>query len=139
VRLVADCRLADLGPARYDLVALPGGMPGAANLHDSPELTELLRAHAAAGGLLAAVCAAPVVILARHGLLGARRATAHPSVFAELPAAQRREDRVVVDGTLITSRGAGTALEFALTLVEQLYGPARRAEVAQGMVAAPSS
>jgi 4-methyl-5(b-hydroxyethyl)-thiazole monophosphate biosynthesis len=135
VKLVADTRIADLGAASFDLIALPGGLPGAEHLHDSPDLTALLRAHAAAGGLLAAVCAAPVVVLARHGLLGDRRVTAHPSVFAELPESQRSEDRVVVDDGLVTSRGAGTALEFALALVEQLFGAERRADVAKAMLA----
>jgi 4-methyl-5(b-hydroxyethyl)-thiazole monophosphate biosynthesis len=135
VRLVADTRIADLGAVSFDLIALPGGMPGAEHLHDSQDLTALLNAHVAAGGLIAAICAAPVVVLARRGLLGKRRATAHPSVFAELPESQRSEDRVVVDEGLVTSRGAGTALEFALTLVEQLFGPERRDDVARSMLA----
>ncbi len=133
VKLTADARLADLADASFDLIALPGGMPGAQHLHDSPDLTARLRAHAAADGLLAAICAAPVVVLGRHGLLGERRVTAHPSVEAELPVVQRSVDRVVVDRGLVTSRGAGTALEFALALVEQLLGRERRDEVARGM------
>jgi 4-methyl-5(b-hydroxyethyl)-thiazole monophosphate biosynthesis len=115
------------------LIALPGGMPGAQHLHDSPDLTALLRAHIAADGLVAAICAAPVVVLSRHGLVGERRATAHPSVFAELPASQRCADPVVVDRGLVTGRGAGTAVAFALALVEQLYGAERRDEVARAM------
>jgi protein deglycase len=135
IRLVADTRIADLTAETYDAIVLPGGMPGAQHLHDSPELVARLRAHAAASGLLAAVCAAPVVVLARHGLLAGRRVTAHPSVFNELPASQRSVDRVVVAEGLITSRGAGTALEFALAIVAQLLGPERRDEVARAMVA----
>ena len=119
-------------PRATTLIALPGGMPGAQHLHDSPELTALLRAHAAAGGLLAAVCAAPVVVLARHGLLGAAGAPRRIRASSRsCPRPSVREARVVVDDGLITSRGAGTALEFALALVEQLYGPQRRDEVAR--------
>jgi protein deglycase len=136
VRLTADALLADLGEASFDAIILPGGMPGAQHLHDSPLLAARLREHAASRRLLAAICAAPVVVLARQDLLAGRRATAHPSVYAELPADARREARVVVDDGLITSRGAGTALEFALAVVAALYGEQRRDDVARSMVAA---
>lgn len=135
VTLVADIMIDAVAALAFDAVALPGGMPGAKHLHDDPRLTTLLCDHAAAGRLLGAVCAAPVVVLARHGLLGDRTATAHPSVWDELPAGRRSQARVVVDDGLITSRGAGTAVEFALALVAALCGEARRDEVAAGMVA----
>jgi protein deglycase len=134
VKLVADLLVADLGGAIFDAIALPGGMPGAQHLHDCPPLAARLREHAAAGRLLAAVCAAPVVVLARHGLLGGRRATAHPSVYDELPESTRSTARVVVDDGLITSRGAGTAVEFALAIVAALCGDQWRDDVARSMV-----
>ncbi|MBU0742880.1 DJ-1/PfpI family protein, partial [bacterium] len=81
----------------------------------------------------AAICAAPGCVLAAHGLLEGRRATAHPSFMAPLP--RPSEERVVVDGGVVTSRGPGTALEFALALVGVLYGDGKRREVARQMLA----
>jgi protein deglycase len=135
VRLVADALIDDVASQRFDLIALPGGLPGAQALRESTTLQRLLAAQVADGRLLGAVCAAPAVVLEPLGLLGGRLVTAHPSVFERLPAATRREERVVIDAGLVTSRGAGTAVEFALALVEQLYGADQRAEVARGMVA----
>jgi 4-methyl-5(b-hydroxyethyl)-thiazole monophosphate biosynthesis len=135
VRLVADTLLEDTSDQRFDLIVLPGGMPGAEGLRDSAPLTAVLRHHADAGRPYAAICAAPAVVLHHHGLLTDRRATCHPAFFARLDPDTRREDRVVVDGPVITSRGPGTALEFALVLVETLFGAEKRAEVGGPMLA----
>ena len=75
------------------------------------------------------------MVLLPLGLLDGRAATCHPSFFAELATDQRREDRVVIDGNLVTSRGPGTALEFALALVAELLGPAARNAVSGPMLA----
>ncbi len=136
VRLVADTLLARVRDQRFDLIALPGGQRGAERLRDSDGLVALLRDQVARDAPVGAVCAAPGVVLATHDLLGGRQVTSHPSVFETLPAATRREDRVVVDGSLVTSRGPGTALEFALALVELLYGAAQREAVAGPMLVA---
>ena len=135
VVLTAETLIADLAGHTFDLIALPGGMPGAKHLHDSPHLATLLRDHAVCGKLLGAICAAPAVVLLPLGLLDGRAATCHPSFFAELAIDHRREDRVVIDGNLVTSRGPGTALEFALTLVAELLGPAARTAVSGPMLA----
>lgn len=119
----------------FDLVALPGGIPGADHLRDSAPLTDILKRQYGKGKLLGAVCASPAVVLAAHGFLADRSATCHPGFMDRLACARRREDRVVVDGGIVTSRGAGTAVEFALSLVEQLYGKAQRDAVAGPMVA----
>ena len=126
---VADCVLAD-APREPDLILLPGGMPGAANLAASEDLRTRLQEEHAAGGRVAAICAAPAVALAPTGLLEGRRATCYPGFeerFSE--AVEFSEERVVVDGRITTSRGPGTALEFSLALVEQLVS----AEVAAGL------
>jgi 4-methyl-5(b-hydroxyethyl)-thiazole monophosphate biosynthesis len=136
VRLLVDATIAELAGTDFDLVALPGGMPGADRLRDSTPLLEILREHAAAGRSYAAICAAPAVVLHHHGLLAGRKATCHPAFFERLDPDQRSESRVVVDGPVITSRGPGTALEFALALVERLFGPEKRDAVAGPMLPA---
>ena len=134
VRIVADCPIAHCVGEVFDLIALPGGMPGAERLRDSPELTGLLTGQKAAGRPLAAICAAPAVVLEAHGLLGAGRATAHPAFFDRLPADRASEDGVVIDGGCITSRGPGTAIPFALTLVKILFGEETAREIGRAMV-----
>ena len=118
----------------FDLVVLPGGMAGTMRLREDPRTQEMLTAHTAAGGLLAAICAAPLA-LEPAGLTSGRAITSHPSVAGMLTAQKDyREDRVVVDGSLITSRGPGTSLEFALALVERLCGAEKAGEVAAPLV-----
>ncbi|TSA21384.1 MAG: DJ-1/PfpI family protein [Betaproteobacteria bacterium] len=116
----------------FDMVALPGGLPGAAHLRDDARLQALLKRHAAAGAYTAAICAAPMA-LAQAGLLVGRRVTAYPGVLAGLGLLDANA-AVVVDGRVITSRGPGTAMDFALTLIEVLLGRERRAAVEAGLV-----
>ena len=134
VKLVADTLIADCVGNTYDLVVLPGGMPGAEHLRDSKELEKILRRQNQEGRLYGAICASPAVVLQYHGLLDQRRATCHPNFAHQLENADLVESRVVLDGTCITSRGPGTALEFALKLVEVLYGEEKAKEVAAPMV-----
>lgn len=127
--LEADTLLADFpadAPAQ-DCLLLPGG-PGVQHLRASPAVRALVARHHAAGSLLAAICAAPAV-LHDAGLLAGRRYTAHPSVANELPAILA-DERVVLDGRLLTSRGAGTAIDFGLALVSALVSPEKSAEIA---------
>lgn len=116
----------------FDLLLLPGG-PGVQALRADGRAAKLAAAYAAAGKPVAAICAAPAV-LHDAGLLEGRRFTAHFSVHAELPAALGTQ-RVVEDGNLITSRGAGTALDFGLALVRRLFGPEKEAEIARAIMA----
>ena len=134
VKIVADCLIEACLAVNYDLVVLPGGIPGAENLRDSPALTQILKAHQAAGGWLAAICAAPAVVLTPQALLKGRRATAHPAFVDQLEDRTRADERVVVDGRCVTSRGPGTALEFALRLVALLCGDSKAREVGAPMV-----
>jgi len=134
VRLLADARLSDVADRAFDLIAVPGGMPGAANLAASEDLGRLLDQQHARGGLIGAICAAPAVVLQPRGLLAGRPATCHPAFLDRLDRGGRREDRVVVADHLVTSRGPGTAIEFALALVEQLRGRAARQAVATPML-----
>ena len=134
VVIVADTLIETCAHMDYDLVVLPGGIPGAEHLRDSAELIRLLKRQRDKAGLYGAICASPAVVLEPHGLLAGHQATCHPSFVDQLTADDRINDRVVVDGNCITSRGPGTAVEFALTLVERLYGSDKRETVAGPMV-----
>lgn len=117
---------------RFDAIVLPGGMPGSARLRDDPRVQQLLVSFARHGKLVAAICAAPIALDAA-GILRGRRATSFPGF--ELATAMFTEERVVEDTNIITSRGPGTALEFALTLVARLVSPERAAELGSTMLA----
>jgi protein deglycase len=137
ITLHADTTLAALeagsGPAaEFDCVFLPGG-PGVKHLRADPRVRAWVTRQAAGEGWLAAICAAPVV-LHDAGLLAGRRYTAHFSVAAELSEILAAE-RTVTDGRLLTSRGAGTALDFGLLLVEKLFSPEQARDVARAICA----
>lgn len=131
--LHADLPLATVpADADFDALFLPGG-PGVKHLRASERVRGLVRDFAAAGKPIAAICAAPAV-LHDAGLLRGRRYTAHFSVATELTQVIENE-RVVIDGNLITSRGAGTALDFGLALVARLRGAEVANEVARSICA----
>ena len=135
-KLVADRPIGECVDETYDLVALPGGMPAVEHLRDSKDLETILKRQRREGRLYAAICAAPVVVLQHHGLLEGRRATCHPDFAGQLRDAAEVKNRVVVDGPCVTSRGAGTALEFALKLVERLYDEQEAQKIAERMLVA---
>lgn len=126
--IAADLPLAELAEQEFDLIALPGGMPGALHLRQDPRIADLLRRQRAAGRPVAAICAAPMV-LASAGLLDGRRATSYPGFLQDAQRTTVVGDAVVADDGVITSRGPGTALDFALALVGELAGAASRAAI----------
>ena len=128
----ATTSLASAEALSFDCVFLPGG-PAVRALQEDSRVESIVRRQRGAEGWIAAICAAPVV-LKRAGALDGKRFTAHFSVAGELPGALL-DERVVLDGKLITSRGAGTAIEFGLAVVEQLFSPERAAEVARSISA----
>jgi protein deglycase len=130
--VLADGPLARVDASQFDAVVLPGGMPGAKHLSEDARVQQILREAAASGKLVAAICAAPTALEAA-GVLSGKRATSYPGF--KLPSAQYSEDRVVEDGNVITSRGVGTALEFALKLVERLVSPAAARQHGERMLA----
>ncbi len=125
-----DTTLAEVRTQDFDLLFLPGGA-GVKHLRADPRVRELVLRQHAAGRWLAAICAAPTV-LHDCGLLAGRRYTAHFSVASELPAILAQE-RIVTDGKITTSRGAGTSVEFGLHLVSLLTGPAKSADISKAI------
>ncbi len=128
----ADTTLTAVGERLFDLLFLPGG-PGVKLLRADPRVRAAVLAHHAADRWVAAICAAPTV-LHDAGLLAGRRYTAHFSVAAELTALLP-DERTVTDGRILTSRGAGTAVDFGLLLVEKLTSPGKSREISQSICA----
>jgi len=136
VVLVPDVVLSDVADRLYDLVVLPGGASGTDRLAQSATVAELVRRQLDSGRDVGAICAAPKV-LRNFGLLAARTVTSYPGAIPEEdPDYTYSAAPVVVDGHLITSRGPGTALDFALALLERLAGAEVRARVEAGLVRA---
>jgi len=131
IKVVAECLLADVAAdGEFDLVVLPGG-PGCAGLRKDSRVLEIVRKQAAEGRLLAAICAAPTV-LKDAGVIKGRRITGHFSILEELPNILEKED-VVIDGNIVTSRGAGTSVPFSLALVEKLCGYERALKISHAI------
>lgn len=137
VQLRADALMADVFEEEYDAIVLPGGMPGATHLSDCTALVTMLKEQHSRGEMIAAICASPAVVLAKHGLLDGRRATVYPAFEEGIKEAGASlvQEAVVHDGNIITSRGPATAMEFALYLVQVLVGDAKAAEVRAGLLA----
>ncbi len=131
----ADCTWEQLDESSVTAIVLPGGMPGTTNLRDDERVIRLLQRLASEGKLTAAICAAPLV-LGTAGLLGeGREYTCFPGMAADLAQwGPRSEARVVTSGTVLTSQGPGTAIDFALALVATLVGSERSREVAAGLL-----
>lgn len=121
IEVRADATLDEISHDGWACVVLPGGIPGATNLQADERVQALLKAQHAGGGKLAAICAAPIA-LHRAGVLEGRRATSYPAFADQLVGVDYVQDTVVQDGTITTSRGPGTAMAFALALVQQLAG-----------------
>jgi len=134
MRLVADARISDCVAETYDCIALPGGMPGAEHLRDCPALVDKLKEQKQSGRLYGAICASPALVLQPHGLLDNMRATCYPTMRDKLGPACASDDRVVVDRNCVTSQGPGTAIAFALKLVELLFSAQKAKEVADAML-----
>ena len=133
--LVPDTTLDAVMEQDFDMMVLPGGLPGADHLNADQRIHQLLQRLHDQGNIMAAICAAPKVLVTA-GLLDGRKATSYPGALAgfDLSRIDMLSESVVRDGNVITSRGPGTAMDFALELVEMLAGRARRDEVEKGLV-----
>ena len=133
IAVCADKAFGDVNVDGYDALLLPGGQPGTKNLGNDERVLSLLREFNRAGKLTAAICAAPTV-LAKAGLLEGKRATCYPGLEGKLTGATPGAEAVIADGTVITSRGVGTAIPFALSLVEYLDSKERADALAESIV-----
>lgn len=128
-RLTADTMLVDVLAQTFDLIVLPGGLPGAQHLAEHQPLAQRMREQAAAGLFYAGIAESPALALQAYGVLKQRRITCSEAVSNHLSGCSFVDQSVVVDGNCITAQGSVAALEFALMLVEQLCGKSRRAAV----------
>lgn len=131
--VVADQMFSDMDFTDMDLLVLPGGMPGTLHLKECGPLIELLRNFNEKGNKIAAICAAPTVF-GSAGFLNGKKATCYPGMEEGLTGAQISGERVVVDGNITTSRGLGTAIPFALSLIAQLFDQEKAEDIRRSVV-----
>ena len=138
VKLVADYPLAEVADGEFDIIILPGGIKGAEYLRDSPLLVETVRQFHLSGRIVAAICAAAGTVLVPHGLFPVGNMTGFPGLKAAIPEEQWQDKRVVWDPrvNLLTSQGPGTAIDFALKIIDLLVGREKAHEVAGQLVLA---
>jgi len=135
IKITADTALTkQITESGWDAVILPGGMPGAVNLAESSEASALIKKMSTNGKLICAICASPVIVLAPLGLLKNKKFTCYPGMEEKTSDGIRLEDRVVIDGSIITSRAAGTAGEFAVAIIEKLLDKAAAEKIAKSVL-----
>ncbi|KAK8814345.1 hypothetical protein WA158_008207 [Blastocystis sp. Blastoise] len=133
VQLVADSLLKDIIGNNYDAIVLPGGMPGAEHLRDCEDLINKLNEQNKKNQWICAICASPAVVLQQHGFLSTIKATSFPN-FQKNLSNPITDKQVVIDKNFITSQGPGTAIPFALEIVNQLQGTTIMNEVKKGLL-----
>ncbi|MFO7815647.1 MAG: DJ-1/PfpI family protein [Halanaerobiales bacterium] len=134
IPVIADQRIDQINIDEFDAIVLPGGMPGAVNLRDSKKILDFVRKIEDKDGLVGAICAAPIVLEAA-GILEGKKATSYPGFSEEMPSCEYLEERVVKDGNIITARGPGVALGFALEVVEYLNSESVANKLKEDMIA----
>ncbi|MBK5195773.1 MAG: DJ-1/PfpI family protein [Proteiniphilum sp.] len=133
IRVIADTLFSETDFSDVEVLLLPGGMPGAKHLNEHEGLKRLIRKQNDRGNMIAAICAAPMV-LGDLGLLRGKNATCYPGFEEKLTGANVTGEKVVVDANITTGRGPGLAFDFALELVEQIAGIETRKEVQNGLL-----
>ena len=140
VSICADISIKELekqgkmNAGNWDAVVIPGGMPGASNIAASKETSELLKEMAGAGKLVCAICASPVIVLEPLGLIAERNYTCYPGMENKAINAKWSEEKVVIDGNIITSRGAGTAGLFSAAIISKLFGEEEGEKIARAVL-----
>ncbi|NOH72411.1 DJ-1 family protein [Vibrio pectenicida] len=140
VTLTADCKLVDIADNEFDAIILSGGVGGSEVFRDSTLLIEIVRQQMYEGKLVAAICAAPALVLAHHNLYPDALMTCHPSFESHIGQDKWRAKRVTYDvnHNLLTSQGPGTALEFAMEIIINLSGKKHAWAVAEPMITLPT-
>lgn len=135
--VVADSLLSEINTAEAEWIIIPGGQPGADNLHASPRVNEIIKAQFARGGKIASICAGPAVVVAPTGILKGKKATCYPGLgdMIEAQGGTYVKDAVVVDGNVITSEGPGTTLKFARAIIAASSGAQKADETLASMLA----
>ncbi len=133
VQIIADSLWQDINPTDFDAIILPGGATGTDNLTRCPGVIKALQDFNKAQKLVGAICAAPLTLQAAN-ILADKQSTCHPAVAEELTVPQHSQERVTQSGNIITSQGPGTAMEFALAIIEYLASPRLASEVKSGLV-----
>ena len=133
IKVLADTSLDSLKDHDFDMIVLPGGTVGTENLKKDVRVKEIVERLYKKGRFVTAICAAPTVLSA-IGITAGRTVTSHPTVRTKLDKEKISEERVVVDGNIITSQGPGTAIEFAFKLVEVLFEKDKVADVNKGVL-----
>lgn len=134
IKVLTDTSLDSVKNQDFDMIVLPGGAIGTENLKKDPRIKEIVERLYKKGKFTTAICAAPT-ILSAIGITTGKTVTSHPSVWDKLTKEKVLDERVVVDGNIVTSQGPGTAIEFAFKLVELLSGKEKAAEVNKGVLA----
>ena len=134
VPVVADLLIDEVKEEEAEFLICPGGMPGAKNLGDCPALVQLIQKHFDKGGYVAAICAAPALVLSKIKTDRKRQMTCYPGFEEYLPEADIQPHGVVVDGNLITGRGPAYTFKFGLAILEQLTSKKVAEDVAAGML-----
>ena len=135
IEVVADTTIDVTDTSEAEMIVLPGGMPGTVNLLECGPLMEIVDRQNAGGGRIAAICAAPARILGARGLLAGKKATCYPGLEKMMKGATPVIKTVVTDKNITTSRGLGTAVDFACELITLLYGSSRSEEIRSSVVA----
>ncbi|MEI6090042.1 MAG: DJ-1 family glyoxalase III [bacterium] len=135
VRIIPDKHIDEIPDnTEFDAIIIPGGMKGIDNLDLSEKLEFLLERHNKAGRLIGAICAAPLLLLSKQLLPEGVALTSHPDIKDSFAKFNYREENVVISGNLITSRGVGTAIDFALAIIESLKGKELAEQIAKKIV-----
>ena len=137
--VVADTLLSETDLTDADWLIVPGGVPGAPNLHADKAVNDAIKAHAAKGGRIAAICAGPAVVLAPLGVLSGKKATCYPGLEDALAkgGATYEHSPVVKDVNLITSEGPGTTMAFAIEIIRETLGDKVADDTADSMIMTP--
>lgn len=134
--VVADSLLTDIDPTDAEWIIIPGGQPGADNLHSSQKVNEIIKNQYERGGKIAAICAGPAVVVAPTGILKGKKATCYPGLgnMIESEGGTYVKEPVVIDGNIITSEGPGTTLMFAKAIISASVGKEKADETLSSML-----